>query len=66
MTILPEMFRERIDGRILKQVDELNFLLHLLGKFSLHLDHQQGVPAQIEEVVMRANVVLLQYLSPDS
>ena len=62
MTILFEMFRQRVYGRILEQIHESNFLLERVCKFSLHLDHQQRVPANIKEVVVHVDLVHLQHL----
>ena len=64
MTILSQVSRQRTYGWILKQIYEFNFPLERGCQVFLHLDHQQRVPADIEKVVVHANLLHLQHCAP--
>src|SRR5215217_6144752 len=61
----PNMAGKGPNGRVDKQVDNRDLLVQLLADFALHLDHEQGVPAPIEEVVVEAGGRAAEHLLPD-
>ena len=54
------MLDERANGREAVEIGERERLVDLLAQSPVHLDDQQGVPAQIEEAVVGADVLELE------
>jgi len=63
---LPQMLGQAADRRVVEQVDDGHLPAQQLLEPAVCLGHQERVPAQVEEVVMDADLVDAEKLLPDA